>query len=338
MVEPIPLRDLEDRVLAEHAALDHGGERGGDDHAREQRLVERADDLLDRERDRRDRRVERGGDPRGRADRQQQVQLLLGHPREAPHRARDTGADLHRRTLAPEGRARADLERADDELPDRVAELEAFPLHRVGDLDLRDPAAPRPGHEEVQEHARDQRPDRGCRDQPCDPRLPRRREGAIDGLRLHELNALMECDGDEAADPADRDGETEHPLTFGGAQPEPRGQPGEAAEIGARWNSFGWGHRRGDCSTDRWTERVCAHDNPLERLIAPLATRCVAGRLRQHASGAGPAADPVKHLLPALPRLDPAPEAVAGQPPPVRPDAPSRTRPPPEGRSVGHPP
>ena len=64
------LGHVEDRVLAEHAALDDGGERRGDDDAGEHGLIELADDLLDRERDGGDRRVERRGDAGRGADRE----------------------------------------------------------------------------------------------------------------------------------------------------------------------------------------------------------------------------------------------------------------------------
>jgi hypothetical protein len=49
----------------EHAALDHCCQRRRDDHTREHRLVEVANDLLDREGNGGDGCIERGRDPGG---------------------------------------------------------------------------------------------------------------------------------------------------------------------------------------------------------------------------------------------------------------------------------
>ena len=79
-------RDVEDGVLAEHAALDDRGERGGDDDAGEDRLIEVADDLFDGERHGGDRRVERGGDAGRGADRKKAPAALRRDRRKRPRK------------------------------------------------------------------------------------------------------------------------------------------------------------------------------------------------------------------------------------------------------------
>jgi hypothetical protein len=108
-------------MRAEHTALDDRGQRRRYDHTGEHGLVERTHDLFDRERDRGDRRVEGRGDARCGSDRDQPPAVAGRESPETTERTSQPAADLHRRPLATERRAGADLQARHQQLAESVA-------------------------------------------------------------------------------------------------------------------------------------------------------------------------------------------------------------------------
>src|SRR4051812_5629175 len=143
VVESIPARHGEHWMLAEHAPLDDRGERRCDDDPRKHRLVEVADDLLEREGHGSDRRVERGRHAGGRTDREESRRVLARERRGSAELTDHAGANVDGRALSAERRAGADLKRGEEELTDRIPKRHSASLHGIGDLDLRNATSAR---------------------------------------------------------------------------------------------------------------------------------------------------------------------------------------------------
>ena len=278
MVQAVHLRDVEDGVLAQHAALDDGRERRGDDDAREDRLIEVADDLLDGERDRGDGSVEGRGDAGGRAHGDESTEGLRGHPRDAAEEAGDARADLDGGSLATERGPGAELEGADDELAQGVAQAQASTAHREGDLHLRDTAATRVGDDVLEQDAARERAE-GRGDQcPADPRSTGSAHGLVDEHVRRERDAHVKRDGREAADDADDDGEEEEALGLGGGE----------ADLGAEEVETPQSHREAQASREGLSPTERSLEGDLGSLGLRTVVQCAAsvrpGRRKFHAS------------------------------------------------------
>jgi hypothetical protein len=240
--EAILLREVEDGVCAQHTSLDHGGERGGDDDSRENRLVELADDLFDRECHGGDRGVERRRDP-GRCAYGQETPTPLCRDRcELSEEAGEPGADLDGRAFATERPAGANLNGAEDELSERVAHGHNPLARRVGDLHLRNAAPSRAGDDVLKQKSPDEPAERGGDDGPRHPRVAGRRESAANEHALRERDGEVKRDRSEPACRTDDERHREESLGLGGHQTPHSAQHLHAPELELCARRSGGGH------------------------------------------------------------------------------------------------
>jgi hypothetical protein len=115
-------RHLEYRVAAQKVMFHNGGEGGCHNHPRQHGLVQAADQLFEREGDRGNGCVEGRGNARRHAHRGHAPLVLGAETGHAREETAHPGADLHGRTLHPQGRSGAELQRAQDEFSDGFLE------------------------------------------------------------------------------------------------------------------------------------------------------------------------------------------------------------------------
>ena len=144
---------MEERLVAEDRSLDDHRRDRGDDRRAEQRGVHVADDFLEREQHRRDRRVEGRRQRAGRADRHEIPHPLRRQLQPAADHRREPGADLDRRALAPHRVPGADAQHAGEELAERHARRDDAAVQVIRRLGLRHAAAAHVG-----KHLRQQDP------------------------------------------------------------------------------------------------------------------------------------------------------------------------------------
>ena len=140
-VHEVIRRHVEERLVAENRALDDDRRDRGDDGRAEQRRVHVADDLLEREQHRGDRRVEGRGQRAGRADRHEIADALRRQMQPAADHRGEAGADLDRWPLASHRVAGADAEHAGEELAERHARRDDAAVQVIRRFGLRHAAA-----------------------------------------------------------------------------------------------------------------------------------------------------------------------------------------------------
>ena len=156
----------------------------------------------------------------------------LGETRVRRPRALATPAQhLDGGAFAAERRARAELERSDEELADGVTQAEAAALHREGDLHLRYAAAARVGDDVLQEDAAHQGPEGRRRQGPADPRTPPGGHGTVDEQVLSEGDGDVERHRGEPADDSDDDGQEKEPLGLGRRESDLRSKQVETPQA-----------------------------------------------------------------------------------------------------------
>jgi hypothetical protein len=141
--------------------------------------------------------------------------ILRGDTADPADGARDARADLHGRSFAAEGAARADLEGAKEELANRIAELHRAAACGICHLHLRDTAASRARDHVLQEHAADEPAERRRQDGPEHPRLSGGPHRGADQVVLADRDGEVEADRGKSANDADDDGEDEEALRLG---------------------------------------------------------------------------------------------------------------------------
>ena len=203
------------RPAAEDGALDHGGRHRRHDDGTDEPLVEVADHLLHRERDRGDRGIERSGDAGGGADRNQR----LDHPRRPSGRSADGGADggadLNGRPFTPEREPRTDRQRAEHEFSDDRSQRElSARAENISRLDFGNAAAAGKGHDLLEQQANDESDDdekqRDEHDAPDERRAHQRHEQPV----VENVYREVKGDSRQAAQTTDDDGQDEENTGF----------------------------------------------------------------------------------------------------------------------------
>ena len=212
IVERVNVRADEQRMRAEQPAFNRSGDYRRDYDRSCELLIEIADDLLECECHRRDRRVERGGDGSGCSHRKL-VHLLAARDRKhLRDQVRKRRANLNSRPFAPEACTSANAQRRYHRLAKRNAHGNSAVVHRIRDLNLRDTAAPSLRCKVVNQQAggesstgrhyehpqgmtaamtRDCPLDQGCRDESDQPVITYGDQSARDGNRDGEYKVLL---------------------------------------------------------------------------------------------------------------------------------------------------
>ena len=104
-------------MLAQHCALDSGGNRRGHHNPCQHCLIQIADYFFDSESDGGNRRIESRSDTGRSADRQQSFEVFARERSGATKSAGNAGTDLNSWSFTSERRTGADLQDADEKLP-----------------------------------------------------------------------------------------------------------------------------------------------------------------------------------------------------------------------------